>query len=146
MLFRSARALEGRRFRPWAWLRVLTGTLVGCGLYYGWALVAMARAGAAANERTGFASLRQIASHFFAIERYREIYNTKVPLLDTAHQFLFGCLFLFLLLLVSAQLLWLLRGQPSRLHRLAQLWLAAALLTTLPLWLSYVLQIGRAHV
>ena len=142
-----ARALEGRRFRAWAGLRVLVGTLLGCGLYYGWALLAMALAGAAANERTGFASLGLMLNHLFSIEHYREIYNTNLPLLSTAPQFLLGCLFLLVLLIASGYLLrlqpsQLLPGQPLRSRRLAQLWLAAALLTSLPLWLSFVLRSG----
>jgi hypothetical protein len=147
-----ARALDRRRFRPLAWLRVASGSLMGCLLYYGWSRAAMV--GTVANARTGFASFSEMVAKILDGNIYREIYNTHVPLLSTAHQFLFGCVFLLLLLIASIQLLWpsqtmpqavlqaLPQPVPQRWRRLAQLWLAAALLTLLPLLLFYVLRAG----
>ena len=137
-----ARALDGRSFRPWAWLRVLAGGLLGCLLYLGWARAAMAMAGTAANARTGFASWSELLVHAGNLKIYREIYNTKVPLLSTAPQFLFGIVFLLLLLVASLVLWRWLGGQADRGRRLAQLWLAAFLVTTFPVWLSWVLHSG----
>lgn len=137
-----ARALEGRCVRPWAWLRVLAGALLGCLLYLAWARLAMAIGHTPANARTGFASWSELLAHLFSIGIYREIYNTNVPLLSTAPQFLFGMVFLGLLLVASLVLARRLRGQAHRGRRLAQLWLAAALCTSFPLWLSWVLRSG----
>lgn len=135
-----ARALDGRSFRPWSWLRVVVGGLTGCLLYLGWARWAMA--GTVANARTGFASWSELLAHVFSIDGFREIYNTNIPLLSTAPQFLFGCVFLLLLLVASLVLARRLRQRADRGRRLAQLWLAAALCTTFPLWLSWVLHSG----
>lgn len=135
-----ARALDGRTFRPLAWLRVGLGMLAGSLAYYAWSLIAMV--GTPPNERTGFASLQQLFEKLVAIKVYREIYNTKVALLSTAPQFLFSITFLVLLLIATVLLLRQPLGLAVRRRRLGQLWLAAAFLTLLPLLLFFVLKAG----
>lgn len=135
-----ARALDGRSFRRLAWLRVGLGMVMGSLAYYVWSLIAML--GTPPNERTGFASLPQLLGKLVDLKVYREVYNTKVALLSTAPQFLFSITFLVLLLIATAVLLRQPCGPALRRRRLGQLWLAAALLTLLPLLLFFVLRAG----
>ena len=135
-----ARALDLRPFPAKAWLRIAGGVLAGSLLYYLISLLAMA--GEVENERTGFATLAIFLEKLTSISVYREIYNTNVPLLSTAPQFLFSITFLILLLIAT---LWIMRRashRNERIRRLGLLWFAAGFLTLLPLFLYLVLRVG----
>ena len=102
----------------------------------------IAMIGIQANARTGFATPQLILEKILAIKVYREIYNTKVAMASTAPQFLLSITFLVAILIASLLLLRQPQAPALRRQRLAQLWLAAALLTLLPLLLFFVLKAG----
>lgn len=135
-----ARALDLRPFPARAWLRIAVGVLTGSLLYYLISLLTMA--GEVENERTGFATLTIFWEKLTSISVYREIYNTNVPLLSTAPQFVFSITFLILLLIATLWIWRRARHRSERIRRLGLLWFAAGFLTLLPLFLFYVLRVG----
>ncbi|MGB7565229.1 MAG: hypothetical protein WBM08_10810 [Prochlorococcaceae cyanobacterium] len=133
-----SQALNLRPYSPQSWWRVLGGVLGGSLLYYVWARIAMA--GQVENERTGFISLQGFLEKFPSTSVYREIYNTKVPLMSTAPQFILSISFLLILLLATVWLLRRTSAGTERNHRIGLLWISACFLTMLPLMLFYVLR------
>lgn len=135
-----ARALDLRTFPARAWLRVAVGVLTGSLLYYLISLLAMATE--VENERTGFATLTIFLEKFTSIKVYREIYNTNVPLMSTAPQFILSMIFLILLLIATVWITRRVSHRSERIRRLGLLWFAAGFLTLLPMFLYFVLRVG----
>jgi hypothetical protein len=135
-----ARALDLRPFPARAWLRIAGGVLSGSLLYYLISLFTMT--GEVENERTGFATVAIFWEKLTSIKVYREIYNTNVPLLSTAPQFIFSITFLILLLIATVWISRRVSHRRERVRRLGILWFAAGFLTLLPLFLYLVLRVG----
>jgi hypothetical protein len=133
-------ALGQRSFPGSAARRLGIGVLAGGGLYYLWTLLSMH--GQAANARTGFASPARFLHKLTDLGVYQEIYSTSVPLLPPEPQVLLSLTFLVSLLLASFLLVRRSAGEQGPVRRLGLLWLAALMLTLLPLLLFYLLDAG----